>query len=95
MWAQVKNPPATKVVVITGSTRGIGFGLADAFLGLGCAVCVSGRSQERVDGALVQLAARHSPERMCGRVCDVTDFGHLDQQRWPWPPADPAVGLYA
>lgn len=31
-----------KVVAITGSTRGLGFGLAKAFLERGCAVTVSG-----------------------------------------------------
>jgi NAD(P)-dependent dehydrogenase (short-subunit alcohol dehydrogenase family) len=32
-----------KSIVITGSTRGIGYGLADAFLARGCQVMVSGR----------------------------------------------------
>jgi NAD(P)-dependent dehydrogenase (short-subunit alcohol dehydrogenase family) len=41
-----------KVVVITGSTRGIGFGLADAFLSRGCSVIVSGRTQEAVAHAV-------------------------------------------
>jgi NAD(P)-dependent dehydrogenase (short-subunit alcohol dehydrogenase family) len=34
-----------KIIVITGSTSGIGLGLADAFLARDCAVTVSGHSQ--------------------------------------------------
>ena len=33
-----------KTVVITGSTRGIGFGLADEFLKRDCQVVINGRS---------------------------------------------------
>ena len=42
-----------KRVVITGSTRGIGRGLAENFLERGCNVVVTGRSQAAVD-SLVQ-----------------------------------------
>jgi len=38
-----------KTIVITGSTRGIGYGLADAFLMHGERVVISGRKQETVD----------------------------------------------
>lgn len=61
-----------KRIVITGSTRGIGFGLADAFLERGCAVMVSGRSQESVDRALATLSAKYGVERLHGLPCDVT-----------------------
>ena len=44
-----------KSIVITGSTRGIGYGLAEAFLALGCAVTVSGRLQANVDQAVQHL----------------------------------------
>ncbi len=70
-----------KTVVITGSTRGIGYGLADAFLELGCQVVVSGRKQENVDRAAAQLAERHDPEGLLGQSCDVTDFGQV-QALW-------------
>jgi len=50
-----------RVVVITGSTRGIGFGLAKEFLRRDCAVVVSGRSQTAVDKAVAELAALTVP----------------------------------
>ena len=62
-----------KIVVITGSTRGIGYGLADSFLDLDCAVTISGRTQEAVDKAVAELATRHPVERIGGCHCDVTD----------------------
>jgi NAD(P)-dependent dehydrogenase (short-subunit alcohol dehydrogenase family) len=43
-------------VVITGSTRGIGYGLAREFLARGGAVVVNGRSAEAVDCAVRRLA---------------------------------------
>jgi NAD(P)-dependent dehydrogenase (short-subunit alcohol dehydrogenase family) len=62
-----------KTIIITGSTRGIGYGLADAFLARGCRVVVSGRSQGSVDKAVASLTATHGGERLVGQPCDVTD----------------------
>jgi len=70
-----------KVIVITGSTRGIGYGLADSFLALDCAVTVSGRTQEAVDKAVAELSARHGEDRVFGHPCDVTDFEQV-QALW-------------
>lgn len=81
-----------QVVVITGSTRGIGYGLAQSFLARECVVVISSRTQQAVDAAVDQLGRDHGLERVCGRVCDVTDpeqvialwqaaadqFGHVD-----------------
>jgi NAD(P)-dependent dehydrogenase (short-subunit alcohol dehydrogenase family) len=64
-------------IVITGSTRGIGFGLAQAFLARGCAVVISGRTQPAVDDAIARLAAQHHPARIAGAVCDVTELSQL------------------
>lgn len=44
-----------KHIVITGSTRGIGFGLAREFLQAGCRVTINGRSHESVERALTTL----------------------------------------
>lgn len=61
-----------QVIVITGSTRGIGYGLARSFLALGCQVFVSGRSAATVDKAVAELAAQAAADRLGGQPCDVT-----------------------
>ncbi len=70
-----------KTIVITGSTRGLGYGLADAFLARGCNVTVSGRTQEKVGEAVTRLAAKHGAERVHGQPCDVTQFEQV-QALW-------------
>jgi NAD(P)-dependent dehydrogenase (short-subunit alcohol dehydrogenase family) len=70
-----------KIVVITGSTRGIGYGLADAFLALGCVVTISGRSREVVDQAVAELSAKHGAERILGYPCDVREYQQV-QALW-------------
>jgi NAD(P)-dependent dehydrogenase (short-subunit alcohol dehydrogenase family) len=69
-----KEDHTMRVVVITGSTRGIGYGLADSFLGSGCSVVISGRSPEAVVKAVSTLTMKHEAERVFGYPCDVTDF---------------------
>ncbi|NTW63224.1 MAG: SDR family oxidoreductase [Chlorobiaceae bacterium] len=44
-----------KNIVITGSTRGIGLGLAAAFLDRGCSVTINGTSDESIAGAISRL----------------------------------------
>ena len=70
-----------KTVVITGSTRGLGYGLADSFLALGCAVVVSGRTPAGVEKAVAELSAKHEADRVFGHPCDVTDFEQV-QALW-------------
>jgi NAD(P)-dependent dehydrogenase (short-subunit alcohol dehydrogenase family) len=70
-----------KIVVITGSTRGIGYGLADAFLDRGCSVTISGRSEPRIQEAVLQLAQRFPIERILGHPCDVTKQSQV-QSLW-------------
>ncbi len=62
-----------KTVVITGSTRGIGRGLADNFLERGCSVVISGRRQTDVDARVAELAGRYGDDRVAGQACEVTD----------------------
>ncbi len=71
----------TKSVVITGSTRGIGYGLAQAFLARDCWVTLSGRTQAAVDKAEAGLSAHNGAEKVLGVVCDVTDYAQV-QALW-------------
>jgi NAD(P)-dependent dehydrogenase (short-subunit alcohol dehydrogenase family) len=52
-----------KNIVITGSSRGIGYGLARAFLARGCGVMASGRSQGGVDQAVALLSAQYGLDK--------------------------------
>jgi NAD(P)-dependent dehydrogenase (short-subunit alcohol dehydrogenase family) len=70
-----------KTVVITGSTRGIGLGLARAFLEEGCSVVLSGRDAGRVEQVRAELGGEHGEGRILGVVCDVTDCGAV-QRLW-------------
>ena len=58
-------------VVITGSTQGIGRGLAAEFLQRGDNVVISGRNQQRLDET-IQSMTQHE-ERVIGQSCDVAD----------------------
>lgn len=57
-----------KVVVVTGSTRGYGYAIAESLLEAGAAVAVTGRTQQAVDRAVVSLQPKG---RVSGFVLDV------------------------
>lgn len=63
-----------KAVVITGSTKGIGLGLAKAFLAKGCSVVICGRSITSVEAALETLQAKYTAGRVVGMACDVANY---------------------
>lgn len=68
-----------KSIVITGSTSGIGLGLADAFLLQGCAVTISGRSQLNLDKAYGILAGKYDESRIMACLCDVSQFDQVEE----------------
>ena len=78
-----------KSVVITGSTRGIGKGLAENFLTRGCQVVISGRKQEDVDAVVAELGAGHGQDRVVGKACEITD---AEQLQGLWDAAVAAFG---
>lgn len=78
-----------KRVVITGSTTGIGLGLADSFLSLGCSVTISGRYQINLDKVYDLLAAKYENIRLLAQSCDVTEY---DQVQILWDVAKTHFG---
>lgn len=80
------HPP--RRVVVTGGTRGIGFGLVRAFARRGCPVMLAGRTRTGVDAALAALEADPAPQGadprtalVAGHPCDVADADQL-QALW-------------
>jgi len=70
-----------KTIVITGSTRGIGLGLAREFLKRGCNAMLSGRTKETLDRELEQLGREFGGERVFGTTCDVGVYENV-QALW-------------
>ena len=62
-----------KSIVITGSTRGIGRGLAENFLKSGCAVTINGRTEEACESAAAELQKAYGTGRVTFSAGDVTD----------------------
>lgn len=70
-----------KTVVITGSTRGIGYGMAHEFLQRGHQVMISGRSVATSEKAAQSLAAKHDGVRIGHYACEVADYAQV-QALW-------------
>src|SRR5690606_36859454 len=64
--------------VITGSTRGLGRGLAKELLARDCAVVICGRSQERVAKVTTELGERFGAGRVYGQTCDVMSLPDVE-----------------
>lgn len=78
-----------KTIVITGSTRGIGHGLALEFLKLGCRVMISGRKKDQVDAVVAAFAESYGKEKIAGQPCEITSH---DQIKALWDAAVKAFG---
>jgi 3-oxoacyl-[acyl-carrier protein] reductase len=63
-----------QVAVITGASRGIGFGIAEAFVARGDRVCITGRNEE----ALKEAVERLGSDRAIGVAGKAHDLEHQD-----------------
>lgn len=62
-----------KTALITGSTRGIGFALAEGLASAGADIVLNGTTAEGVDRAVEKLAALHPDRTFSGAAFDITD----------------------
>jgi 3-oxoacyl-[acyl-carrier protein] reductase len=53
-----------KRALVTGSSRGIGLGIAEVFLAEGATVALNGRDRDALEGVRARLADRHGAERV-------------------------------
>jgi NAD(P)-dependent dehydrogenase (short-subunit alcohol dehydrogenase family) len=68
-------------VVVTGSTKGIGHGMAREFLKRGHAVMVSSRGAPAVDAAVADLRREFPQGQVAGHPCDVGEYAQV-QSLW-------------
>ena len=66
-----------KRIVITGSTRGIGFALGREFLKRNCQVVFSGRKESSVQKAVDSLLEDFPQSQILGIPCDVRDYDQV------------------
>jgi len=59
-------------IVITGSTKGIGYALAKEFLSYGDNLVISSRTEEKVNLVVEELQGKYPECKVIGIVCDVT-----------------------
>ena len=64
---------ADKVVLVTGSTAGIGFAIAESLAREGAYVYVNGRTQERVDRAVASIRSQVSRAKVDSIVADFSN----------------------
>jgi len=76
-------------IVITGSTKGIGFGMARQFLIRGHDVMVSSRHVEAVDQVVGRLKTEYPQRTISGQSCDVSNY---DDVQTLWDKSVEALG---
>jgi len=75
MWGPANlQPLGGKVVLVTGATSGIGLAAAEGFAGLGAAVWLLARSEERGERARQEIVARSGNRDIHVGLCDLSDL---------------------
>jgi 3-oxoacyl-[acyl-carrier protein] reductase len=62
-----------KIAIVTGGTKGIGRGIAEALVRQGVNVCISARHQDELETAIAELKTL-GEVRVIGVACDVRDY---------------------
>jgi hypothetical protein len=68
-----------KVAYITGGSKGIGFGIADALMKQGVHVAISSRTQSSADQAVEVLKSSHPDVKVIGIEADVRQLKHQEK----------------
>ena len=66
-----------KVVLVAGSTRGIGLATARAFLSEGCRTVITGRDERRLTGIRTELEAEFGTERVLAFARDLSQIANI------------------
>jgi NAD(P)-dependent dehydrogenase (short-subunit alcohol dehydrogenase family) len=61
-----------KTALVSGSTAGIGFAIADELAGLGALVYINGRTEPRVRAAIAAIRANHPDAKLKSAAADLT-----------------------
>lgn len=69
---KVRIDLAGRTAVVTGSSQGIGLAVATGLAGAGARVVLTGRGQERLDGAAGELRGSHPDADVLTVACDLT-----------------------
>ena len=65
-----------KTAIVTGGTKGIGRGIAEALVGAGVNVCLSARHEAEIERAVAELNSI-GEGRVAGFVCDVRNYDEV------------------
>lgn len=87
-----------KTALVSASTSGIGYAIADRLLQEGATVIINGRSEATVAPAVAALAEKHGPERVRSLATDLSVPGTEQQAYAKFPEIDILVnnmGTYA
>lgn len=62
-----------KTALVTGSTAGIGLAIAQTLAGEGCHVIINGRTEHRINAAIVEINTHHPEAKLTGLAADFSE----------------------